>query len=91
MVLELLQNFDEYEIENIPRSNNRYIDVMANATSLAPIKIEDEEIVLEIKNLNKASNLTLIVRDLCANYYFKSHNNSYSYWYYSMYEYDTLL
>jgi len=40
--------FYDYQIENIPRDNSKYIDVMDSVASLSPINIEDEEIILTI-------------------------------------------
>lgn len=55
VVIELLDQFDRYIIENIPRINNRYVDAMASAASLAPFEIEDEETILNICKLSSPS------------------------------------
>jgi len=55
MVKNLLMYFSEYYIENIQRDNNRYVDAMASAASLAPINIEHEQTILNIKNIDKPS------------------------------------
>jgi len=44
-ISDILNEFDKYIINNIPRTNNKYEDTMASATSLMPIGIEDEEII----------------------------------------------
>jgi len=49
MMTNILTYFNEYDIEIISRCNNRYVDAMASATSLAPINIQDEETILTIK------------------------------------------
>lgn len=51
VVVQLLHQFDRYTITNIPRKNNRYVDTMESATLLAQIEIEDDHIILKIKNL----------------------------------------
>ena len=55
MVTSLPIYFNEYKIESIPRDNIMCVDVMASATSLAPINIENEETILIIKNIGKPS------------------------------------
>lgn len=55
MVIDLLDQFDRYTIQNIPRTNNTYTDAMASANSLAPIEIEDEETILKIHKLSSPS------------------------------------
>lgn len=57
IVTELLDEFNRYSIQNIPWNNNRYADIMASATSLVPIEIEDEKTILIIKNLGTPSYL----------------------------------
>ena len=42
MMKSLLIYFNEYEIDNIQRDNNKYVDIMVNIASLTPINIEDE-------------------------------------------------
>lgn len=48
-IYDLLIKFDKYIINNIPRINNTYTDVMVSTTSFMAIDIEDEEIILKIK------------------------------------------
>lgn len=55
MVIELLDQFNRYTIQNSPRTNNKYVDAMASATSLAPIEVEDEETILTIRKLSSPS------------------------------------
>lgn len=57
VIAELLDKFDSYSIQNIPWNNNGYIYVIANAASLAPININDEEIMFTIKKLGAPSYL----------------------------------
>lgn len=52
VVIELLERLDNYTIKSIPRTNNRYADAMASATSLVPIELEDEKTILSIHNLS---------------------------------------
>lgn len=59
---------------------------MASATSLAPIEIEDEGMMLTIKNLSNCSNLTLMVELFCVDCYLATQDNIDSNWYYDMYE-----
>jgi len=47
MVSKLLQHFDEYELENVPRNNNKYA-----SPSIDSIDIKDEQTILIIKNLS---------------------------------------
>lgn len=68
MVNNILMYFNEYEIDNIPRENNRYMDVMESATSLAPIQIEYEVTIIKITNLGKPSHDYLVedfIKDSC--------------------------
>jgi len=51
----LLDYFDRYTIQNIPRTNNKYLDAMAIATSLVLIEIEDEENIFTIYKLRSPS------------------------------------
>lgn len=51
VIIELLKEFDSYRIQNIPCTNNRYVDAMVSVASLVPIDIEDEETMLTIKKL----------------------------------------
>ena len=55
IITDLLNEFDKYTIKNIPRTNNNYANIMASATSLVPIEIEDEEIILKIKKIGMPS------------------------------------
>lgn len=57
MVSRLLQHFNEYEIENVPRKRYRHGNAMASATSIAPIEIEDEQTISITRNLCKPSRL----------------------------------
>jgi len=57
VVAELLDEFTRYSIHNIPRTNNKYVDVMASTNSLASIEIEDEETILNIRKLGTPSYL----------------------------------
>lgn len=49
VIVVLLDEFDSYSIQIIPQTNNRHAYAMASVSSLVPIAIEDEEIVLSIK------------------------------------------
>ena len=51
LVSQILGHCYAYIIENIPITKNIYVYAMASATSLDPIEIEGEEIILIIKNL----------------------------------------
>ena len=55
VIIELLEEFDTYNIHNIPCTNNNYMDAMAIFTSLVPIDIEDEETLLTINKLGTPS------------------------------------
>jgi len=57
IVVELIDKFYRYNIHNILRTKNRYVDVMASVASLAPIEIEDEETILTNRNLGIPSYL----------------------------------
>lgn len=68
MVTNLFMYFDEYEIESIPRDNNRYVYTMTSVSSLDHINIEYEEIILTIKNLSRPSHsyvVTNFIEDHC--------------------------
>lgn len=52
-VTDILNHFEKYIIENILRINNRYANAMESVASLMTIDIEDEEIILKIKNLDQ--------------------------------------
>jgi len=71
MVTNHLMYFDDYHIENIPRDDNKYVDIMANATSLAPINTEDEETILTIKNLVISSH-AYVVPNFTEDHYFST-------------------
>jgi len=51
IILRLLAYFEEHQVENIPRNNNKLVDAMASAASLIPIKVEGREATFIIKNL----------------------------------------
>lgn len=51
VVVDLLHQFDKYNIKNILTINNKYGDPMTSVTSFAPIEVGDEEKILKIKNL----------------------------------------
>jgi len=53
MVENLFIYFNDYEIDNILRDNNRYVDAMASTNSIAPTPIEDEETIITIKKIDK--------------------------------------
>jgi len=55
MVENILIYFSKYEIDNIPRDNNRYVDSMDSTAFLSMINIEYEETILTIKNIDKPS------------------------------------
>jgi len=55
VVLELLEQLNRYTVNTIPRTNNRYADVMASVVSLIPIELGDEETILTIHNLSSTS------------------------------------
>lgn len=59
-ITQLLEEFDTYNIQNVPCTNNRYADAMASADSLIPNDIEDEETLLTIQNLGIPSYLDAI-------------------------------
>lgn len=62
-----LHHFEEYEIKNIPRSNNRCANTMASVASLAPIKLEDKQTILTITNLSRPSNIQDLVESFFSN------------------------
>jgi len=49
-VIRLLSCFEEYQLESIPRNNNKLVDAMASATSLIPLEVEGKEATFIIKN-----------------------------------------
>jgi len=55
IISKLLTCFEEYQLENIPRNNNRLVDAMASAASLIPIEVEGRESTFTIKNLGTPS------------------------------------
>ena len=55
LVVKLLAFFEEYQLENIPRNNNRLVDAMASAASLIPIEVKGRETTFTIKNLGTPS------------------------------------
>lgn len=67
MVENILIYFNEYEIDNIPRDSNKYVDAMASVIFLAPINI-DEKIILTIKNIGKPSHEHVVEKSLLYNY-----------------------
>jgi len=58
IVIYLLNEFDRYTIKNILIKNNRYADAMVSVASLAPIEIEDEEMIFKFKKLSTPSYVT---------------------------------
>ena len=48
-VAKLLSCFKEYQLENIPRNNNRLVDAIASAASLIPLEVEGKETTFTIK------------------------------------------
>ena len=59
-MLELLEQLNNYTIDIIPRTNNRYTYAMASTTSLVPIDLEDEETILSLCKLSSPSYTTHI-------------------------------
>jgi len=51
LVAKILAFFEEYQLENILRNNNRLVDAMESAASLIPIEVEGRETTFTIKNL----------------------------------------
>lgn len=84
VVVELLDQFDMYTIHNIPRTNNRYADAIAIATSLAPIEVEYEETILTIRQLSYSSyvdHIHTILNNLITD------DNTFQDWYFDTYDY----
>lgn len=58
LVKELIAKcFEKVRIKNVPRNNNKFIDIMTNVASLKPIPIEEEETIMNIKILKKPSHM----------------------------------
>lgn len=86
MVENLLIYFNEYEIDNIPRDSNTYVDIMASATSLAPINIEYEETILITKIIGKSSH-EFVVEDFIKDHCYSATSINVCEWYQDVFNY----
>lgn len=75
--------FDDYQIENICRDNNRYVNVV---TSLASINIEDEETILTITNLSRPSHAYIVTNFIDEHYFFATYLDACD-WYRDVFSY----
>jgi len=55
IISKLLVCFEEYQLKNIPRNNNKLVDAMASAALLISIEVEGREATFIIKNLETPS------------------------------------
>jgi len=65
LVAKLLACFEEYELKNIPRNNNRLADAMESVASLISIEVECREATFTIKNLGTPSIIEENLKMVC--------------------------
>ncbi|KAH9320934.1 hypothetical protein KI387_015573, partial [Taxus chinensis] len=57
IILAQLQSFDNFTIQDIPRTTNRFADTMASLASLIPPFTEDSRLYVAVQRLDQPSHL----------------------------------
>lgn len=83
----LLQHFKKYNIDNIPITNNIYVDAMENVALVTLNEIEDEEIILTINKIGMPYYMDYNSLDhFYESYFITTHEHTSTKWYKDIYQ-----